>query len=107
MLFREVYSKNKKEGGGEYYEWESRGDTVTGELAEIRQEKGNYGIKNVYSIVSSNGTTYDIRGGSVLDNKITQELVGKIIQIEFLGQETSSKNGNSYNNFKVSVGYDE
>lgn len=106
MLFREIFGK-KKNGNSEYYEWEEMGQTLTGKLVNIRKERGKYGIKNIYEIKTDNGAVYDVRGSSVLDNKLTDDLVGDIIQIEFLGQETSLKNGESYYNFRVSVGYDE
>ena len=76
------------------------GDKIVGRYIEYKTNVGSHG-SNVYVIRLSDGTTKDIWGGTVLDDKMTSVAIGVPLAIQFLGLEKST-NG-SYKNYRVFI----
>lgn len=72
--------------------------SVEGTFTQIRE--GQYGP--LYDIQQANGETITLPSDTVLQTKLTKNLIGKEIKVEFVGLEKSTKRkGKDYKNYKV------
>lgn len=75
-------------------------ESVEGTLVDIK--KGEYGKQPVLQL--DDGSKVTLPSKTVLENKISEDLVGKYIKVTYLGEEQSKKNKKwKYEDFKVEV----
>ncbi len=80
--------------------------TLEGYFKKVTEMKGQNGMFNVYEIAmvdANNKPTVciDVSGGKVMDDKLSEVLIGSFIQIKFDGKKQPAKGGNAYNDWKV------
>lgn len=78
---------------------------VTGVLMdiEVAPDRGNgFGPQYIYSVLQADGTVARFGGKKSFDKAIKAKHVGEIIQLQWLGRETS-KNGYQYDNIEFEV----
>lgn len=82
------------------------GDSVEGRYIEKRVVNTQNGSANIYVVHEDGGEKVGVWGSSVIDSKMATIAIGKMVAIEYLGEEKSKKGGRTYKNFYVGSGID-
>ncbi len=104
------WNKYQKVGGGTEKMWPGKGETlqpgnsVEGRYVEKRSDQGS-NKSMVYIIEQADGTRVGVWGSTVLDSRFNDIAIGKMVAIEYLGEEKSKK-GTSYKSYEVGYGID-
>lgn len=89
--------------------WPEKGE----ELSEGAFIKGRYIAKkenigknksNVYVLETDDNKKVGVWGSTVIDSRFEGIAIGKMVQIEYLGEAISKKSGSTYKDFKVGQG---
>jgi len=105
------WKKYEEVGGGNSADrmWPEKGKTLkVGDSVEGRyvEKQSNIGPNksNIYILETSSGEKVGMWGSTVIDGRMEKIAVGKMVAIEYAGEEASPKTGRTYKAFKVGFG---
>lgn len=93
MVFKEISQ-------GKIIKLDEDNPSLEGIFTETRE--GQYGV--LFDIQKDSGETVTLPSDTVLTSKLTKNLIGKKIKVEFIGTEPSTqRRGKSYKNYRIYV----
>lgn len=98
----EDLTNEEMEFEGEIWKPQTPGDHITGEYIECEEGVGMDGNSILYHIKEEtpDGEYWKVWGSAVLNDAMRKANLGELVKITYLGQR-KSKQGRTYNNFKV------
>lgn len=81
---------------------EDTDNRVEGTLLTIERGQGNQGNSSIYTLEKEDGATTKVWGSAVIDDRVTDGMIGEMIAIEYQGKGKSKK-GNTFNKFDVQI----
>jgi len=84
----------------ELFEFKNTGDTIEGELIQVRKEVGKF-KSIIYSVRCPNGKIKAFFGSKILNEKLGVVGLGEYIKVVFKGKRKSEDEKTEYNVFKV------
>ena len=77
--------------------------TVQGKLEGIYEKTGQWGDYQYLKLIDEEGEIINVSLKSSLQGYDWQEVIGKVIEIEYIGKKKNPKTGRNYFDFEVSV----
>ena len=86
--------------GGVMFSFDSEGDSLEGELIDVRTEQGKY--KSTFDDIKRGNDLLSVFGSTVLDGRMKRVKIGEFVKIVFKGVQ-ANKEGNNYKDYQVFV----
>lgn len=87
-------------GGGEWFEFGKKGNSIEGVIVDKRTIPGKFGEQSVIDVEIKPGNIVPVGCTTVLANKLKVVPIGSLIRVMYLGLK-KSKSGIEYKDFEV------